>query len=248
MASPESLLRRQGLASLTWEEVLLRIEQKLTPLETQTFQRLHRAFAAYPAAHTVRAFYDFAAQRDLLALLAAFRYNRLVDIVAALSVFSFEGRRVLDFGAGGGYLAGVLRDLGAEVSVADISPATLRRLESRGHSVFRIPEDVTAGRLFDFIVCADSLGEINADEDDWLASPENLDSGNFSSELEARYGFSEKLAALRPLLAPGGGVLVFEPVAREHFWRGAARALEAAGWGAEVLGPAPAWGLRLTAS
>jgi SAM-dependent methyltransferase len=244
MPSPESYLRSQGLAPLTWDEVLRAVEQKLTPTEAQTFQRLHRAFAAYPTAHTVRSFYDFAAQRDLSALLACYRFDRLVDLAAALATQPLRGARVLDVGAGGGYLTAYLRDaLGAEVAVQDASPATLRRLEARGH---RVPgEGAGDGGAFDCIVCADSLGEINADEDDWLATPENLADEAYPRELEARYGFAEKLASLRTRLAPGGSVLLFEPAPQAHFWQGAARALETAGWRAGILGPAPAWGLRL---
>jgi SAM-dependent methyltransferase len=243
--SPESHLRQQGLAPLAWEEILARVEQKLTPTESQTFQRLHRAFAAYPAAHTVRAFYDFAAQRDLLALLAGYRFDRLVDLAGALSLQGLAGKRVLDYGAGGGYLAAWLRAAGAEVTVADFSPATLRRLEGLGYPALADTAATSAAR-FDRIVCADSLGEVNADEDDWLSAPENLEDPAYPGELDARYGFAEKLAPLKPLLAGDGCVLLFEPVRHPHFWQGAARALEAAGWRAEVLS-APAWGLKLQA-
>jgi SAM-dependent methyltransferase len=244
--TPESHLRQQGLAPLAWDEILTRIEQKLTPTESQTFQRLHRAFAAYPAAHTVRAFYDFAAQRDLLALLAGFRFDRLVDLAGALSMQDFAGKRVLDYGAGGGYLAAYLRAAGADVTVADFSTATLRRLEALGYPLLAGAGEAPAAP-FDRIVCADSLGEVNADEDDWLAAPENLEDPDYPAELNARYGFTEKLAPLKPLLAADGCVLLFEPVRQPHFWQGAARALTGAGWIAEVLGPDPVWGLRLTA-
>lgn len=244
MLSPESHLRQQGLAPLAWNEILARVEQKLTPTESQTFQRLHRAFAAYPAAHTVRAFYDFAAQRDLLGLLAGFRFDRLVDLAGALSTQALAGRRVLDYGAGGGYLAGYLRAAGAEVTVADFSPATLLRLETFGYPA--LAGDAPPVPDFDLILCADSLGEVNADEDDWLAAPENLEDPNYPAELNARYGFAEKLAPLKSRLAPDGFVLLFEPVRHPHFWQGATRALESAGWTAEVL-TAPAWGLKLQA-
>jgi SAM-dependent methyltransferase len=240
--SPESHLRQQGLTPLAWDEILTLVEQKLTPTESQTFQRLHRAFAAYPAAHTVRAFYDFAAQRDLLALLAGFRFERLVDLAGALSTQALAGRRALDYGAGGGYLAAYLRAAGAEVTVADFSPATLRRLETLGYPV--VAGEVPPAPDFDLILCADSLGEVNADEDDWLAAPENLGDPNYPGELNARYGFAEKLAPLKSRLAANGFVLLFEPVRHAHFWQGAARALEGAGWKAEVL-TAPVLGLKL---
>jgi len=47
------------------------------------------------------------------------------------------------------------------------------------------------------------------------------------------------------LLQEGGEVLVYEPIDLPHFWVGAAQHLQRAGWTAEVLGPAPTWGLRL---
>jgi len=253
VSSPESFLHHSGLAPLDWNEVLQRIECQLTPLETQTFRRLHGALAAYPTPHTVRSFYDFAAQRELLPVLASFRFERLVDLCAALLKLNgtegnagafFAGKRILDYGAGGGYLADFLRTLGADVTVTDFSPATVRSLASKGFSTLPAAAPEVSGLRFDLILCADSLGEVHADEDDWLSAPEHLDDPLYPAELEARYGFAEKLASLRPLLAPGGTVLVFEPIPLPHFWLGAARALEAAGWTAEVLGP-PASGLKL---
>jgi SAM-dependent methyltransferase len=242
--TPESLLRQQGLSPLTWDEVLLRTERQLTPVEAGTFQRLHRALAAYPTAHTVRSFYDFAAGRGLLPLLASFRFDRLVNITAALALQNLSGKKVLDFGAGSGALAGPLVSGGAIVVATDFSSATLRHLEARGLRTVD-GEHLGEEAPFAVILCADSLGEIHADEDDWLSNPVNLDHPDFPGELEARYGFAEKLSGLRPLLAENGVILIFEPVALSHFWQGAARALEASGWKSEVLGPAPVWGLKL---
>jgi hypothetical protein len=244
MPSPESFFRAHGLEPLAWDAVLTRVGERLGPAEADTFARLHRAFVAYPAEHTCRAFYDFCARRDLLDLLASYRFDRLCDIAASLSQTDPElplrGARVLDWGAGGGALAAWLRDeRGAQVSASDLSPATAERLAARG---FPPP---APGETFDFILCADSLGEIHADEDDWLADEGNAGDESFSGELDARYGLVPKLAALATWLAPGGTVLLFEPVAQEHFWQGAARLLEDAGWRAEMLGPAPAWHLRL---
>jgi SAM-dependent methyltransferase len=245
--TPEAYLRSRGLEPLPWDEVLRRIEARLAgraaPGDSETFARLHRAFVAYPAESTARAFYDLAAREGLHPLLASHRLHRLKAIAETLAGAVPHGARVLDFGAGGGFLAGYLRDaLGAEVAVADLSPVTGAALAQQGF-ISPAPAD-----RFDFILCADSLGEIHADEDDWLSDPGNGGDEGFAGELDARYGFAHKLATLRPRLAPGGAVLLFEPVALEHFWRGAARALVDAGWKAEIRGPEPVWHLRLTLS
>jgi SAM-dependent methyltransferase len=249
----EAFLREQGLEPLSWEDVLLRIEQKLTTSEAETFKRLHRAFTAYPTPHTARGFYDFSAEHELLPLLAGFRFDRLASLGAALAP-SLDpvpaGLRVLDVGAGGGWLAAWLRVVqGARVSCLDLSPASRRALAARGFATFDDANAAAASdERFDLVLCADSLGEIHADEDDWLADPENAESPDYAEELEARYGFAAKLEDLRPLLAPAGEIRLFEPVPLAHFWHGAARALEARGWRAEVNGPSPAWGLRITPS
>src|SRR5690606_4485322 len=183
--SPASHLRSRGLEPLPWDSVLRRIEARLGPAAPE-FARLHRAFVAYPAEHTARAFYYFSARSGLHDLLACHRFNRLVAIAEALAETDFEARRVLDFGAGGGFLAGWLRDVrGADVTVADLSPKSEALLEAAGFQPLR-----NAKRpRFDIILCADSLGEIHADEDDWLSDPDNADAPDFSDEVEARYGF-----------------------------------------------------------
>jgi SAM-dependent methyltransferase len=248
-ASFEVFLRAQALEPLSWEEALLRLEQKLTTAGAETFKRLHRAFVAYPTAHTARSFYDFAAEQGLLPLLACFRFARLASLGSALAAAVASkpaGLRVLDVGAGGGWLAAWLRAEGARVACLDLSPAARRALAARGFETFDDAAAAAAsGERFDLLLCADSLGEIHADEDDWLADPANAGSPAYAEELEGRYGFAEKLEAFRPLLAPDGEILLFEPVPQPHFWHGAALALNARGWRAEVNGPDPAWGLRI---
>lgn len=251
--SLETHLRVQGLEPLSWEQTLLGVEQKLTTQGAETFKRLHRAFTAYPTAHTARSFYDFAAEQGLLPLLACFRFARLASLGAALDAWlpappaPREALRVLDVGAGGGWLADWLRETrGARVACLELSPAARRALAARGFETFDDAAQAAAsGARFDLLLCADSLGEIHADEDDWLADPANAESPHYADELEARYGFAAKLEPLRALLAPEGAALLFEPVPLAHFWQGAARALEAGGWSVEVNGPEPAWGLRL---
>ncbi len=240
MPTPESFLRLRGFAPLPWEEVLQRIERQLGPEFAPVFARLHRAFVAYPVEHTCKAFYDFVARHQLLDLLGCHRFDRMVLLAASLEMNVPSGARVLDYGAGGGVLAQWLRETKqASISALDLSPAVSAGLAAKGFS------PPLAGETFDVLLCADSLGEIHADEDDWLSDPENAVDDGFGGELEARYGFAHKLADLKTWLAPQGTVLLFEPVTQAHFWRGAAAVLETADWQVEVLGPAPVWGLRL---
>ncbi len=251
MTSPASFFLSLGLEPLAWEEVLRRAEARLgekASNKTSEFARLHRAFVAYPTERTARAFYDFVAGNDLHGLLACHRFDRLVAIAESLDAsrpFPLDGSSILDIGAGGGFLATWLRDArGARVAVSDLSPASEAALAAQGFESLRdLPED----RRFDFILCADSLGEVHSDEDDWLADAANAGDPAFVEELEARYGLARKLAALRPRLAAGGRVALFEPAPQAHFWRGAARLLEGEGWNVEVLGPGPAWRMILKA-
>lgn len=242
LVSPEEFLRDRGLQPLTWEDTLARTEARLGAGDAATFARLHRAFVAYPTEHTCRAFYDFAARHDLLTLLASHRYERLLALTRRLDkdLESLAPGAALDYGAGSGVLAARLRDAGFAVSALDLSPLTQERLASQG---FKSP---WPDARFDVILCADSLGEIHADEDDWLTLPENAAHEAFEDELEARYGLSHKLNKLRDLLKEDGTILVYEPVPLEAFWRGAARLLETRGWRAALLGPVPTWGLQLT--
>ena len=229
--SPEAFLRARDVVALDWEDVLRRIEARLDPSDAEAFARAHRAFVAYPAEHTARAFYDLAARHGLAPLLACARHARLVDILDAIAALraGLEGSRALDVGAGGGFAAAWMRDvLGMTVRASDLSPATTTRLDAAG---FPAP---VAGETFDLILCADSLGEVHADEDDWLADPAHADAPAYADELEARYGFATKLEPLRARLAPGGIVALFEPVPQAHFWAGAAHALTAAGWSVDV--------------
>lgn len=242
MTSSSDYFRSRGLAPLAWDEALRRIEAALGA-QAEAFARRHRAFVAYPAEHTARAFYDFAARHGLHPLLASHRFDRLAAIAASLRDFPLDGAAILDAGAGGGFLAGWLRDgQGARITVSDLSPASEEALAAQGFPLLR---DAAAETRFDLILCADSLGEVNADEDAWLADPAHAEDPRFVEELEARYGLAHKLADLKPRLAPGGRVALFEPAPQAHFWRGAARLLEGEGWNAKILGPKPAWGLIL---
>ena len=247
-ATFEQYLRHRGLKPMSWNEVLRAVEAKLTPADLAIFQRVHRSFTAYPMEHTCRAFYDFAAEKDLLELLACFRYERLQLVGECLSPLPVRGRKVLELGAGGGYLSGYFREeLGADVSVADWSVKSLHRLEQTGFRILSNAADAALQKIrFDFILCADCLGEVNADDDGWLNDPENIGDLHYPEEVENRYGFAGKLAPWKPLLRPGGSVLMFEPIDLPAFWNGAAASLRQSGWKAEILGPDPIWGIAAT--
>jgi SAM-dependent methyltransferase len=241
-ASPQAYLRRHGLKPLKWDEVLRAVETRLPPPDRALFLRRHRNFTSYPAEQTCRAFYDFIGARGLTDLLASFRFHRLCRLGDCLSSLSLRGRSVLDLGAGGGYLSGYLREeLGADVSLTDWSPESLRRLKEMDFKTFTGPADAELqGKSFDLILCADSLGETNSDEDDWLSDPRNSNDPGYDRELEQRYGFAQKLEPWRPFLT-GGSVLLFEPVQLPLFWEGAAASLRRFRWKAGVLGPDPVW-------
>ncbi len=246
-ASPQDYFRRQGLKPLNWDEVLKVVESRLASPNLPVFQRLHRSFVGYPVEHTCRAFYDFCVSHGLSDLLASFRFERLCRIGACLSGLVLRERNILDIGAGGGYLAGYLKEeLGANVSVADWSAESRKHLQTAGFETFATELDPgLSGKQFDFILAADSLGEVNADEDSWLREPENATDPGYPDELDQRYGFTDKLAAWKSFLRPGGSVLLFEPIGLPMFWQGAALSLRQSGWKADIIGPEPVWGLLL---
>ena len=164
-ASPEEYFRNQGLTPMNWEEVLKAVEARLAPAELPNFQRLHRSFTGYPVEPTCRAFYDFSAAHGLSDLLASFRFERLCRISACMFGLVLGGKKIFDIGAGGGYLAGYLQaELGADVSVTDWSAESRKFLKKAGFTTYENEFDADlSGKHFDFILCADSLGEVNAD-------------------------------------------------------------------------------------
>ena len=155
-ASPQAYLRRHGLKPLKWDEVLRAVETRLPPPDRALFLRRHRNFTSYPAEQTCRAFYDFIGARGLTDLLASFRFHRLCRLGDCLSSLSLRGRSVLDLGAGGGYLSGYLREeLGADVSLTDWSPESLRCLKEMDFKTFTGPAYAELqGRCESLALCA----------------------------------------------------------------------------------------------
>lgn len=97
-----------------------------------------------------------------------------------------EELRVLDFGAGWGYLGGALRALGHRVDAAELDPAKRRHLESLGFACCELPCE----RRWDAVV-SDQVFE-------HLAEP------------------AAAMRLLRDHLEPGGGVLVSVPTVRRR--------------------------------
>ena len=57
--------------------------------------------------------------------------------------------------------------------------------------------------------------------------------------LEQRYGFAEKLESWKPYLAPGGRVLLWEPIPYQNAMEALADSLRNEGWETRLHAPAP---------
>jgi hypothetical protein len=86
------------------------------------------------------------------------------------------------------------------------------------------------GGPFDLILCADSLGEINSDDDGYLRDPANAEHPDFADALEDRYGFVQKLAPWKRYLAPAGKLILWEPFNRAEIWTALSGLLATCGW------------------
>ncbi len=234
-------LRQLGLSPLTWGEVLEQIAKRLGPTQGDSFSRLHRNFVAYPTETTLKKFYAFCYQNRLEDLLASFRFERLARILATLQATLGSGGRFLDVGAGGGY---ALRWLQSQKPALELA-ATDWAIEAQalwpvGTYLFETQA------TYDFILCADSLGEIHGDDDGLLSDPSPARLPNIEIELEYRFGFGAKLEVWRPHLATNGLVLLLEPLRHRELWPVLSRVLSAQHWQVvQDLSSMPAPGLLL---
>jgi 2-polyprenyl-3-methyl-5-hydroxy-6-metoxy-1,4-benzoquinol methylase len=112
--------------------------------------------------------------------LAALYARRLAN---SLGLMRFAGNRILDFGAGSGYFAQQLSDLGARVTCVD--RFAYEKLRQAGLDAYRSESDIPADRHFEGIVMVDVLEHL---PDPWHA-----------------------LASLRSLLAAGGWLFAATP-------------------------------------
>ena len=234
-------LRRQGLAPLAWKEVLAAIKAGLSPSDMERFSRAHKNFVAYRSESTLARFYGIVFELGLQHTVNGFRFGRLAAVLADLLAEIEAGRSILDVGAGGGYVAAALMLHRAPRNYVVYDPVAAVRAElaAQGLSVLPHPPPSVPCSRFEVILCVDSLGEINSDEDGSLLKPEGAPAEELPGLMEERYGFAEKLMTWKAYLAPEGRILLWEPFAYPEAFAAVAQHLNACGWEAHVRSRAP---------
>jgi SAM-dependent methyltransferase len=237
----EAELRRQGLAPRTWKQALEDIKAKLSPADMERFSRSHRNFVAYRSETTLARFYDTVFTLGLQNEVNGYRFARLSAVLTDLLDETQAGLSILDIGAGAGFVAAALLRHRAPLKLFAYDPVAAVRdeLTARGFSVLPHPPPVKPASTFDLILCVDSLGEINSDDDGSLLRPDGATAEELPDLLEQRYGFAHKLAFWKPYLAPEGRILLWEPFAYPEAMAAVASHLAASGWNAQVRSRAP---------
>lgn len=136
-----------------------------------------------PSDALLEAFYggdDYAHHAPTASPATAARTAHLLDFVAAQVI----GRRLLDFGCGGGILLRAARDAGWQVTGHDLGPAAIAACHSQGLAVTADVATLPVGG-FDAVVMSHVLEHVTA--------------------------CGPTLAAVRRLLAPGGRVVIEVP-------------------------------------
>jgi SAM-dependent methyltransferase len=236
-------LRRQGLEPLSWKEALAAIQARLSPADMERFSRAHRNFVGYRTDSTLARFYGTVFALGVQDLVNGNRFGRLAGILEDLGAEIAPGQAILDVGAGAGYVgAALLRHRSPKAYVAyDPVPAVRDELGAQGFALLPHPPPPAPApaEAFDVILCVDSLGEVNADDDGSLFRPDGIAPGELPEQMEQRYGFAEKLSAWKPFLAPGGRILLWEPFAYPEAFAALAELLGARGWKADIRSRAP---------
>ncbi|HKP97408.1 MAG TPA: methyltransferase domain-containing protein [Fibrobacteria bacterium] len=240
----ERELQSQGLSPKTWPMVLESLKAGLPAADWEKFSRLHGNFTGYRSENTSSRFYGFVFSRGLHLDVNNFRYARLMSILKDLLPEIPPGISILDVGAGAGIIASIVRRHCAPRSLVLQDPCREVRdaLSARGFAVLphpapAAPEGKEGG--FDLLLCIDSLGEINSDDDGALAKPGDTAPGELAEMLEERYGFTQKLRPWKPYLAPGGRVLLWEPFAYQTAMESLALSLREGGWNVNLHSRAP---------
>ncbi|GEM_PF-1941014 len=260
----ERELNGMGLAPKTWPQTLEALKAKLPKPDFETFSRLHKNFTSYRSETTSGRFYGFVFSHGLQMDVNAYRFRRLTSILTDLIPAVARGQSILDIGAGAGLIAAMLkRRCALRAYVAQDSCREVRdELTAQGFTVLphpppfspptappsssanlpavdSVPAGAGLGGGFDLLLCVDSLGEVNADDDGLLAKPDGIDAADLPEMIEQRYGFAQKLDAWKSYLAPGGKVLLWEPFAYPQAWESLAVLLRNEGWEAQLHAPAP---------
>lgn len=231
-----------GLKPMAWTEVLRAVQERLEPPDRDRFVRLHKNFVGYISQDTLNRFYGFVFSRGLQLEINGFRFNRLESILDVLVPMIKPGLSILDVGAGAGLVATILLKLARPKSYVTQDPCREVRdhLMSMGFAVLPhpAPNPPPNGR-FDLILCIDSLGELNADEDGALANPDKVAPEDLPRLIEERYGFAQKLEGWKPYLAAGGKLMIWEPIAHRLAWSAIEKLAEGEGWSTRFWGEAP---------
>jgi SAM-dependent methyltransferase len=234
-------LRRQGLEPLAWKDALAAIQARLSPSDMERFSRAHRNFIGYRTESTLARFYGTAFALGVQHLVNGSRFGRLAGILEDLCAEMVPGLAVLDVGAGAGYVgAALIQHRAPKAYVAyDPVPAVRDELIAQGFEALPHPPPPKPDKTFDVILCVDSLGEVNADDDGSLSRAEGIVAEELPELMEQRYGFAEKLAAWKPFLASDGRILLWEPFAYPEAFAALTTLLGARGWRAELRTRAP---------
>jgi SAM-dependent methyltransferase len=126
--------------------------------------------------------FNYSGKDNLDAMRLARRYNRF--LLGLIEEQAAPGDRMLDFGAGLGLFADMLRDRGHDVSCLEVDPDLACALRARGYSCVRAPGEIEDGS----IDCVYSLNVLEHIDDDRAA-----------------------IAALLPKIRPGGRILAYVP-------------------------------------
>ncbi len=221
-----------GLMPGSWKDSLAAIKSGLSPADWDRFSRLHRSFVSYNSPDTLSRFYTFVFSHGLQLDINRPRFGRLAGILTVLAEEIPTGISILDLGAGSGLIATIVKQHQSPLNytVQDTCAEVRIFLEKKGFSVLAHPAPIAPDKLFDLILCIDSLGEINADEDGRLSENSEADASEFALLMEERYGILEKLDPWKAYLNPQGRVLIWEPFKHNRVWEALISLLERASW------------------
>ena len=229
----QSWLTELGVRPQSWDQVVAEISLRLGPAGLENFRRHHQNYTGYPTPDTLTRFYNFVYAHGLGDLLVNFRAHRIAAILPHLNTQVTPGLRILEQGAGTGTLLQWIKTHKAPQELLAIDFAH----EAQAYfDPLEIPFQVWAknekptnsplSSTYDLVICADSLGELHADEEGELRKAvivwSQLNAKGKSKALaaqneliidlfEERYGYTEKIIACAGLWVTTGSLLFFEP-------------------------------------